>query len=233
MGTPLVYGHRGAPERARENTLASYEAAHRLGADGVELDVRRTVEGALVVHHDATLSDGRALATTPRAQLPAHIPTLEAALDACDRLGLVVNVEVKNVPGEPDFDASCWLADEVVALLAAREGRDRVLVSGFHLGTIDRVRELAPHLPTGFLILFDPEPIDGLRLAVDHGHDAFHPHHVFVDVAIVEATHDAGLELNTWTVDDPTRARELASLGVDGIVTNVPDVLAGVLAERR
>lgn len=212
MGTPLVYGHRGAPAQARENTLASYEAAHGLGADGVELDVRRTVEGALVVHHDAAL---------------------EAALDACHRLGLVVNVEVKNVPGEPDFDASCSLADEVVALLAAREGRDRVLVSGFHLGTVDRVRELAPQLPTGFLTLFDPEPTHGLRLAADHGHDAFHPHHAFVDAAIVDATHDAGLELNTWTVDDPTRARALDALGVDGIVTNVPDVLAGVFAERR
>ena len=77
---------------ARENTIEAFALAGRLGADAVELDVRRTRDGLLVIHHDPTLSDGRVIARTDAAELPAHVPHLGAALDAC--AGLWVNVEI-------------------------------------------------------------------------------------------------------------------------------------------
>ena len=69
----------------------------------------------LIVHHDPVLADGRAIVGLPRDALPGHIPTLADALDAC--AGAIVDIEIKNLPGEPDFDPSDRLADAVVALL--------------------------------------------------------------------------------------------------------------------
>src|SRR4051812_33810066 len=86
-----VIAHRGASKAERENTLGAFRRARAMGADAVELDVRRTVDGVLVVHHDPL-----------PAELTPHVPTLGDALDACT--GMWVNVEIKNDPDEPDFD---------------------------------------------------------------------------------------------------------------------------------
>lgn len=221
MDTPRIYAHRGASADAAENTLAAFGLARTQRADGVELDVRRSADGAPVIHHDASLPDGRLVVETPQSALPASVPTLEEALEEC--LGLVVNVEIKNSPNDPDHDPGRSLAAEVVDLLGQR-GRDHVLVSSFDVGTVDRVRSLAPEIDTGVLVFIDPTPAAAIELATARGHRSVHPHEFSVDAAYLARAHDAGLAVNTWTVDDPGRIRELAGLGVDGIITNVPAV---------
>lgn len=227
METPLVYGHRGASAAAPENTLEAYSLARAQGADGVEIDVRRSADGVLVLHHDPDLADGRRIAGTPAAELPESVPTLAAALDVCQ--GMIVNIEIKNIPGESDFDEACSIVDPVVALLQERGSADRVLVSCFHLRTIDRVRSLDPSLPTAFLTLLEPVALDGVPLAQRRGHGALHPHHLFVDEELMAAAGAAGLAVNAWTVNDPDDMRRLAALGVAGIVTDTPDVAREVL----
>lgn len=228
METPLVYGHRGASAVASENTLEAFELARAQGADGVELDVRRSADGHLVLNHDPDLVDGRRVASTSSADLPSDMPTLAQALDVCH--GMIVNIEIKNIPGESDFDDTCALADEVVELLHARNGVDRVLLSCFHLATIDRVRQIDASLATGFLTLLEPTAIDGVPLAATRGHGAIHPYHLFVDEVLVAAAHEAGLAVNAWTVNEPDDVRRLVELGVDGIVTDVPDVVRSILS---
>ena len=220
----LVYAHRGASAAEPENTVAAFRAAARMGADGVELDVRRTADGAAAVVHDATLADGRPVADVALDEVPREVPRLEEALDAC--AGLVVNVEVKNAPWDADFDPDEALAELVVRTLAGREGRDRVLVSSFGEGAVARIRELSPDLPTALLtaVLTDDQ-VDGLVEEVaGAGHVAVHPHHLTVTPHLLERCHGAGLAVNTWTVDEPERISALSALGVDGVVTNVPDV---------
>lgn len=224
---PLVYGHRGASADAPENTLEAFALARSQGADGVELDVRRCRDGDMALHHDAELGDGRRIVELSRADLPETSCTLAEALDEC--APMVVNVEIKNVPIDPDHDPECLLADRVVALLQERGGRDRVLVSSFGLATVDRVRALDPTVPTGLLTFVDPIGPEAIELAAGHGHQAIHPHVATVDEAYVALAHDHGLVVNVWTVDDPDRMRELASWGVDGIVTNVPAVAVATL----
>src|SRR5690606_24626131 len=108
-----VVGHRGASAAEPPgNTIAAFRRAAELGADWVELDARRTADDAVVVHHDAELPDGRVIRSVPAAELTDWVPTLEAALDACD--GMKVNVEIKNSPDDPDFDESRSIADAVV-----------------------------------------------------------------------------------------------------------------------
>lgn len=226
MREPAIIAHRGASAAFRENTLEAFAGARELGADGVELDVRRSADGALVVHHDFTLPDGRLLVDTATADLPDHLPSLAVALDAC--VGMTVNVEIKNWPTDPDFDPDETVADGVVALLAEHPVRADVLVSSFHLPTIDRVRRLDAELATAFLFAH-MDAAAALDLAVDHGHGVLHPWDGRVSAALVDAAHDRGVGVNTWTVDDPVRMVELAGWGVDGIVTNVPDIARATL----
>jgi glycerophosphoryl diester phosphodiesterase len=221
----LVIAHRGASAQFAENTLDAFFGAIVQGADGVELDVRRTADARLAVHHDDTLPDGRVIVDTPFDALPEAVPDLAATLDACAPLR-VVNVEIKNWPDDRDFDASERVAEAVVELLAARGELDdgRVLVSSFHLPTIDRVHELAPGLATGWLLGLVEGFHDLVARAAEHGHVAVHPHHAFVNEDLVRVAHEAGIAVNTWTCDEPERIRWLAELGVDAVITNTPAV---------
>lgn len=220
----LVIAHRGASAQAPENTIAAFERAGALGADGVELDVRRSADDRLVVHHDAHLPDGRVIRTTPSAELPDHVPTLAEALDACP--GLFVNIEIKNDPSEPDHDPSDWVAWHVAALLAKRGGGARWLISSFRLATVDQVRRFAPDVRTAWLTL--GLDADIVATTVAHGHTIVHPWVAQLPHDALRAAHAAGLTVNTWTCDDPARMQELLAWGVDGICTNVPDVALAV-----
>ena len=225
-GVISVIAHRGASRAAPENTVAAFRRAAEMGADMVELDVRRSADGRLVVHHDAHLADGRAVASTRADELPAAVPSLEAALDAC--AGMAVNIEIKNDPDEPGFEPDRALADDVAAVVAARGDTDRVLVSSFDRASIDRLQEVAsPPIATAWLVTV-PSP-DAIEVVVAGGHQALHPWWQAVDQALVERAHAAGVAVNVWTCDDPEAMVRLAGWGVDGICTNVPDVAIGVL----
>jgi len=217
-----VIAHRGASADRPENTLEAFAEAIRQGADGVELDVRRTADGALVVRHDPLVAG---------AGLPPSVPLLGEALDACR--GLLVNAEVKNLPHEPGWDPSESVAADIVGLLAARGRADRVVVSSFAVATLDAVRAADPSVPTGLLTLSAFDQLAALELVVARGHGALHPHHEALTPALVAAAHHAGVTVTTWTVDDPDRLRAVADLGVDAVITNRPGPALSVLAAWR
>jgi glycerophosphoryl diester phosphodiesterase len=220
----LVLGHQGASAAHPGNSLAAFQGALDQGADGVELDVRRTADGTLALRHDADLPDGRPLVDLGRADLPEGITDLGAALDLL-RPARLVNVEIKNWPLDAvDFDPGLGLADAVVALLAERgqQADPQLVVSCFHLDTVDRVHALAPALPTGWLVYDATDHAPLIEQTVAHGHVALHPNQGFVTPELVEAAHAAGLAVNTWTCDDPERLRWLESVGVDAVIVNDP-----------
>jgi glycerophosphoryl diester phosphodiesterase len=221
-----IIAHRGASHAERENTVAAFRRAGELGADAVELDVRTTADGFLVVHHDSELAGGGRIAAMDAADLPGHVPTLDAALDAC--AGMWVNVEIKNYPGDPDFDPASKVADATIDVLRARPASERFLISCFHLETIDRCRALAPDIPTAFLCVIVPDGV--AELLAERGHHAFHPLHLTVTPALIDECHGVGLEVNTWTCDDPERMAELIHWAIDGICTNDPDIAVAVRA---
>lgn len=227
ISTTAVIAHRGASAVRKENTVDAFVEAGRLGADMVELDVRRTRDNVLVVHHDASLPGLGPIVELPRDALPPWVPTLEQAIDAC--VGMLVNIEVKSSPLDPDFDEDRWVAARVAEQVGERAWRDRVLVSSFDLVSVDRVRAIDDSIPTALLTL---PFIDAREVAVtawDRGHRVLHPHDLAVTPELVEHLHARGMAVNVWTVDDPDRMRALVEMGVDGICTNVPDVLVRVL----
>jgi glycerophosphoryl diester phosphodiesterase len=231
---PRVIAHRGARRVAPENTIEAFLAAAQLGADGVELDVHRTADGALVVHHDADAPGVGVLAQRALSEIRTarpDIPTLDEALDAC--AGMLVNVEVKNLPGDTDYDPTDGAAAAVVELLRRRELRDDVLVSSFNLATADRVRALDDSIPTGFLTLVGMDPVNGVEVAHAHGHGALHPDVRSLTDTVAEDTvaraHELQMAVNVWTVNGEDEMRRLTAAGVDALITDVPDVARRII----
>ncbi|MBN2112739.1 MAG: glycerophosphodiester phosphodiesterase [Acidimicrobiia bacterium] len=228
-----MIAHRGASAAHPENTLAAFRGAARLGADAVELDVRRTADGAAMVHHDALIPGVGAMVEHTEASLRRRapwVPTLSEALAAC--AGMWVDIDVKNSPADPDWDPEDALLAAVLAAMAAGRG-GAVLVTSFNPGTIARARSLAPNLPTGRLVDEGAAPFPALAEAGQAGHAALLPHAASLagDSAfdLAEEAHRAGMLLMAWTVDDPGEGRRLAAAGVDGIITNRPDTLRQAL----
>jgi len=223
----LVIAHRGASAAAAENTLPAFRLAGELGADWVELDARRSQDGMVVVSHNACLPDGRMIVKTNSYDLPVSMPNLAEALEECDPMG--VNIEIKNLPEEPDYDAQHVVSEAVAGLVQAYLGVERALVTSFNIDALDRLKAVDPTIPCGWLTFDLGDPASAIDRAVAHGMTTINPYDATVDAALVRRAHDAGLGVNVWTVDDPERMTQLHELGVDGIITNVPDVGRAVI----
>ncbi len=225
--------HRGASEVEQENTTVAFRRALEMGANAVELDVRRCATGELVVHHDAKLSDGRAIIATKITDLPDYVPTLNEALNACGSMW--VNIEIKNDSAEPDFDPTEQIASDLVEFLKQRGSIEKWLISSFRRETVDEVRKIMPQLKTAWLVM----TIDNAELEIvakqmaDQGHYAIHPWVTSLTEQVVAVFHKHGLKVNTWTCDNPSRMKELIDWQVDGICTNVPDIALQVVNSRR
>ena len=224
---PLVIAHRGASAVATENTIEAFEQALAMGADWVELDVRRAACGTPVVHHDAELDDGRAIWETPAADLPDHVSSLHDVLVACGPMG--VDIEIKSDPAEPDYDDDHAVVDATVDVARRVLPADRTLISSFDMAAVNRVHDLTSGISTGFLTADTVGVEVSVGRAVAHGHAVILPYEAIVTGRFVRAAHEAGLLVYTWTVDDPGRMVELAGFGVDGIITNTPDVARAAL----
>lgn len=184
------------------------------GLDGVELDVRRARDGALVVHHDEKLFDGRRIADLTYGELRPHpVPKLAEVLAWAADVGAYVNVELKYESLRPD-DRVAGTAE----LLRFHGLLRKSVVSSFNPFF------LAP-LPTGVArgLLFDRAPALMLRIARRLNVQAIHPHFSLVTPELMKAAR--GWNVNVWTVNDEVTARELLSLGAGGLIGNLPAVL--------
>ncbi len=218
MLRPAIYAHRGVSQNARENTIQAFELALEMGVDGIELDIWKSRDGHLIVHHDPDVN-GIPIRETKASELPSFVPTLPEALDVCSELR--VNIEIKS--SDHDRSATSHLAELLVETLRCRpEPVDRWLISSFDHDVMDRISDKAPEFQTGLLIWEKPWRSVLLR-ANDQGHCALHPHESLVDETMVQAARENELKLNVWTVNDVQRAGELANFGVEALITDIPD----------
>lgn len=243
----LNIAHRGASAVAPPNTLAAFRMAAQLGADGIECDVHLSADGIPVVIHDFTVdatTDGsgrvRDMTVAELKRLDAgvsfspafageRIPTLEEVLEAVgDRL--LLNIELKTT-ALTDYGLERAVVSLIERYGPAQEGR--VLLSSFNPFSLRRVKRLAPHIPVGLLYAPDlPLPLRHTWLAPLVPHEARHPQHGMVDASYMSWARKRGYWVHTWTVDEIAEMRRLLALGVEAIITNVPDVLHTVLRER-
>lgn len=215
-----VWGHRGWPSRFPDNTEAGIRAAAAVAA-GVEVDVRATADGRLMLSHDPVM-EGRFVCRARWDELRRldfdgyHPALLEDILD----VAVPLDLEVKNDPEEPDFDPAHRVGREV-----ADHARAGDIVTSFWWPTVDAIRSSHPDIATGLLLWGPVDPTSAIRHAVDGGHGTIVPEHDQVDAELMESARHEGLRVFTWTVDDVDEAIRLAALGVDAIITNRPGEL--------
>ncbi len=201
-----------------ENSLDAFTEARRLGADGVELDVRVTKDGALAVHHDAEIPGVGVIPELAVADLPAFVPLLPDVLAVCE--GMTVNVEIKNAPQDPGWDAGEAVAALTAATIDEAGWTDRVIVSSFELATLRAVQAADGRLALGALWGFGSDPGPALEEAAAAGYRAVHPFVLSVTPDLVTHAHAAGLAVNVWTVNAPEDLERMVELGADAVITD-------------
>lgn len=218
--------HRGAMAYEPENTLRAFGRAADMGADQIELDVFLSADGVPVISH------GPRLHTEPRGgfvrrmsldeirQLRFHgepVPTLQEALDLCNERGMMINIEIKDTGA----------IGKTVELIRKNNFHDRCQVSCFFISALRKVKSIDSRVPTGYLALPFTHRMQ-MRMAAAAGCESINPLHKQVSKAFVRVTHARGLKIIVWTVNEPDDMRRVIKLGVDGIITNKPDVLTQV-----
>lgn len=244
-----VISHRGANKVAPQNTLEAFKKSIQFGADGFETDVHMTSDGIPVICHNYSVdktSDGKGeIASRTLEQLKkldfgyyfhhtykgTRIPTLEEFLSLCERAKLkVLNIEIKS-PRNKDY----VIADRIIEAVKEHNLFDSLLISSFDPDLLVYIKDIEENCKTGFLYSPD-KPItykQVLGRAVDFaksiGADALHPHQIFVTEDLVEEAHENGIMVNPWTVNKEKDMIRLLKLGVDGLITDLPNVAKKVI----
>jgi glycerophosphoryl diester phosphodiesterase len=254
---PLVIAHRGASAAAPEHTFAAYDRAVADHADVIECDLQLTKDGVLVCLHDTTVDRTTGGTATGRIDsftleelramdfgawfgpefAGATVVPFEEQLRCYGNAGVRFYAETK-APAEYGGK----MEPALVALLRrldlvprgkADVDRAEVIVQSFDLGSLQAVKRLAPSLPTAWLWVTPPAeaPADG---TMPPGVDVMAPTDtaVLANPGLVAVVHTDGGKVHTWTVDDPAEMEQLLDLGVDGIFTNQPGVLRGIVDRR-
>ncbi|HXD66659.1 MAG TPA: glycerophosphodiester phosphodiesterase [Solirubrobacteraceae bacterium] len=212
----LVLAHRGAWDRAPQNSLEAVRRAAALGCDGVEIDVRRTADGRLVVVHDGRLG-WRAVRRMEHREVQARMaagqaPLLGDVLDEAAAGGLLVDVELKEDGYVP----------EAMALIARHLDGHRYVVTSFRPGVLAQVRRHHPDSRTGLLVA--PRTArQAPRRMHESGADVLLPHVSLVRSGIVEWAAGEGLAVWVWTVNEDQALRALsADPRVAALITDAP-----------
>ncbi len=222
---PLLIGHRGAPSMAPENTMASFRAALDAGLDGLEIDVHRTRDGVLAVHHDPVTVDGVDLATVDWSDLQTHHPEISRLEDVFALMesysNRYLNIELKSRFPFSDGREQA-LAEALEAWM--HEAAARAWISCFDPLALVKLKRLGVEASLALLVwredgLEIPDLIPTLDIS------GVHVEQRLATTDRVAQWHAAGLYVCAWTVNSAAAARELAGAGVDGIIGDYPDRL--------
>jgi len=242
MKLPVIIAHRGASTHAPENTLPAFKKAIELGAGGIELDVQLSSDGHLVVIHDEKVdrtSNGKGLVKDKTlSELQSldfggwfskefngtKIPLFDEVLELFSTWDGLLNVEIKNGPiFYPGIEKKVAEALEFHNMTA------RTIVSSFNHYSLVEIRKLDPSIKTA------PLYMEGLYEPWDYaavlGACAIHPLFYNIIPEIVKGCKMHGIAINPFTVDQPEYIKLVAAAGVDGIITNVPDLALKIVSE--
>lgn len=230
---PIAFAHRGGAAAGAENTMMAFERAIKLGYQYMETDVHASADGVAVIFHDADTQrltgqpgtiGGRTWEHIQKLTVDGQpIPRLEEALTAWPDIRW--NIDVKS-------EAAIGPTIEAIERTGAA---DRVLLATFHGARLLRIRRAAPHIATSLtprevagLRLWGRKPPAGIAAQVPVRYGPV----TVVTPRFVQTAHAVGVRVHVWTIDDPAHMRALLDAGVDGIMTDRPEVLRDVYQER-
>ena len=221
----LKVGHRGARAYEPENTLRSFKKALELGVNAVELDVRMTKDGEIVVIHDAEVdrtTNGTGLVSTLtlkeikrlKTEKDETIPTLEEALDFLDKKVKVL-IELKETA----------LEAKVLKIVQKGKLESNVVIVSFLEDALRNVKQLDEKVETGLIYVKHKNPV---KTAIDLKASYLLPLYRFTHTADVQKAHQNGLKVIAWTINKPEEVADYVKKGVDGIASDAPDILSKV-----
>ncbi len=235
MKKPVIYAHRGASAYAPENTGAAFRKALDMKADGIELDVHLSKDGHVVVIHDEKVdrtSNGKGLIRDLKLDelksldfgawfssefAGEPIMTLDEVLSLLDGWDGILNIELKS--GYVLYDN---IEQKVIDLLRQHKRIEKCIISSFNHYSLLEIKKLEPALKIG--LLYSAGLVDPWKYAKMVGAEAIHPFFSSAQAPVVKGCSDNGIIINPWTIDQPEIIKALTQFGVDGIITNVPDV---------
>ncbi len=240
-----IFAHRGFSGVAPENTMAAFERAVAIKADGIETDVHLSKDGKVVICHDETVNrttnGSGSFQDLTWEELQAfdagswfspefskeRIPSLEDLLKLVSKTNLILNIELKT-----DKVLYPQIEEKVLALLKEYDLIDRSMISSFNFQSLSNVKALLPGIPTAALIK-DPQTIANfweqmLELKVN----AIHPDHLYLTTDIIDAAQQRGIQVNAWTPNQPEEIKRLIELQIHGVITDFPEMAQQVLKTR-
>jgi len=220
----LKVGHRGARAYEIENTLNSFKRAIELGANAIEMDVRKSQDSKLIIIHDNNLKRvfGKDVLVNQKTlkelkQLTENkIPTLHEALKFINQSVEKILVELKEIGYEK----------EVLNAVKKEKLRESVIIVSFHEQALSKIRAFDKEIETGLIYAKHRNPID---TALIFKAKYLVPLYRFVHTKNVENAHNKNLKMIVWTINTEQEAKEYKAKGVDGIASDKPDILQGLL----
>ncbi len=224
---PLIFAHRGANSFAPENSLKAFEEALRLGCDGVEMDLRYTASGDIIVHHDKglyrmtgkrgnvqqlSLSQIRELCL--QQNINCQVPTFQEALELL-RNKVLINLDVKKESmKENGFE------EKIIQVLRDFNLQENIIISSFNPQVVKRINSLAPRLRLGFIFRKRNHKMmnNGTFL------ESMHAYHRILSKRYAQNLQQRGYKVYAWTVDSEKGMRRMLKKGVNGIITNRPEI---------
>ncbi len=229
-----IFAHRGFSGKYPENTMLAFEKAVEIGVDGIELDVHLTKDNELVIIHDEDIKrtcDGEGLVKDMTAeQLKKYdasatfrgvygfcgIPTLREYFELVKDTPIITNIELKT--GVYEYPT---IERRVIDLINEYGLGEKIILSSFNHFTIRRCEEIAPEIKRGFLS--GDWLVDFGKYTKERNAQCCHPWHITLNEDSVSEMHQAGCEINTWTVNEYEDIERLAAMGVDSLIGNFPD----------
>lgn len=227
MRRPSIIAHRGASGYEYENSRAAFRRAVMLDADGIELDVHATRDGAIVVHHDADIAGAGCIGQLTLAEIRQFrlrngepVPLLGEVLNLVGERD--VWIEVKSLPEGYD--------EQLFSVMDCGPAPDRYAVHSFDHRIVRRLGEARPGLSRGILLsAYLDDPVAAMRAV---GARTLWQEWLQVDRDLVDKVHAIDGTLIAWTVNEIGDLERLARLGVDGLCGNYPDRIRVALASR-
>ena len=235
-----IFAHRGFSGKYPENTMLAFEKAVEIGVDGIELDVHLTKDNEIVIIHDEDIKrtcDGEGLvkdmtleelrrfdaSATFRGQYGfCGIPTLREYFELVKDTPIITNIELKT--GVYEYHT---IEQRVIDMVREFGLSEKIIFSSFNHFTVKRCEEIAPEIKRGFLTgdwLYDFG-----KYTAERNVQCCHPWHISLSEETVKEMHDAGCEINTWTVNEYEDIKKLSAWGVDSLIGNFPDRMIEVL----
>lgn len=234
------YAHRGFSGNYPENTLLAFQKALDAGCEGIEFDVHLTKDHKLVIIHDETIdrtSNGHGwvkdMTYEELCQVDfsyrfagqfgfQRIPTLAEYFELVKDLDLISNIELKT--GVCEYPG---IEQAVYDMIRTYHMEEKVIISSFNHHSILRMKDIAPHLPCGFLS--ETWVLNAASYVKEHGVEAYHPQFYMLTDSETADLKAHNVQINTWTVNEERDILHMIELEVDGIISNYPDRVAAAL----